>query len=208
MSRKAPERPRKSRTGPVRDWHLWSAVGRTVAPISKRKSSDPKALLEELEAALNPPPEPQKPTPRPLPRLAPSLPSTRPVLAAAVRQGQDKPIEPGLRKRLQRGHLPIDATLDLHGMTQDEAQETLLRFLPARAARGDRTILVITGKGLKKTGYLQIEQKGILRAMLPGWLRHPALAPLVAGVEPAHQSHGGEGAFYVRLKRLRPERTP
>lgn len=206
MSRKTPDKPKKSRAGSVRDWHLWSAVGRTVSPIARRKSADPKQLLDALEAALNPGPEPEKPSA--LPRLSTPMPSTRPVIAAAVRQGIDKPIEPGLRKRLQRGHLPIDATLDLHGLTQDEARAALLRFLPARAARGDRTILVITGKGLKKTGYLQIEQKGILRAMLPGWLRDPALAPLVAGVEPAHQSHGGEGAFYVRLKRLRPETAP
>jgi DNA-nicking Smr family endonuclease len=73
--------------------------------------------------------------------------------------------------------------------------------VPARVARGDRTLLVITGKGLKKTDDLQILDRGVLRAMLPVWLAEPALAPLIAGWDAAAQEHGGDGAFYVRLRR-------
>ena len=40
--------------------------------------------------------------------------------------------------------------------------------------------------------------------MLPIWLAERDLAGLVSGFEPAHQEHGGEGAFYIRLKRIRP----
>ncbi|MCD7058435.1 Smr/MutS family protein [Pelagibacterium xiamenense] len=204
MSKKGSDKRKTS--GPLRDWHLWREVGKTVNPIQRRKTQDPKALLDELDAALNARPQPDKPPKDAPPRLAaPSMPSARPVISAA-RPPLDKPIEPGLRKRLERGHLPIDATLDLHGMTQEEAHAALHRFIPARAARGDRTILVITGKGLKKTGYLQIEQKGVLRSMVPVWLKAPELAPFVAGVDRAHQSHGGEGALYIRLKRKREHR--
>jgi DNA-nicking Smr family endonuclease len=38
--------------------------------------------------------------------------------------------------------------------------------------------------------------------MLPMWLAEPALAPYVAGFDIAAQGHGGEGAFYVRLRRV------
>lgn len=206
MGKKGPDKPK--RPGLVRDWDLWREVGRTIDPILKRKSADPKALLEALEAqAKNPNPGDvdAKSSKR---FMGPAMPSAQPVISAANRgigqKPKTAPIEPRLKRRLERGHLPIDATLDLHGMTQDQAYAALKRFIPARVARGDRTVLVITGKGLKKTGYLQIEQKGILRTMLPLWLSDPELKPLVAGIDQAHQSHGGEGAFYIRLKRIRP----
>lgn len=177
---------KRGKPGRVPDGHLWSAVTRTVTPLRPRR---PLA-------------EPPAPLPAPLadnkPRPVPSLPSAGPVIAAAA--PKDRGIEPGLRKRLERGRLPIDATLDLHGLTQEEAYRALRKFLPARARRGDRTVLVITGKGLRRTGPHEIESRGILRAMLPIWLADPALSPLVAGISGAHATHGGGGAFYVRLR--------
>ena len=112
-------------------------------------------------------------------------------------------IEPKLRKRLGRGRVSIDGTLDLHGMRQDEAFAALHRYLHTRAARGDRTVLVITGKGLKKVGGdpTTIVERGVLRTMLPIWLSSPELLPLVAGWDQSAQGHGGEGAWYVRLRR-------
>ena len=117
-------------------------------------------------------------------------------------------IEPKLRKKLGRGRIAIDGTLDLHGMRQDEAFAALVRYINARAARGDRTILVITGKGLKKLNGdpTNIVERGVLRTMLPIWLSSPELIPLVAGWDQAGQSHGGEGAWYVRLRRMEPIR--
>jgi DNA-nicking Smr family endonuclease len=118
-------------------------------------------------------------------------------------------IEPNHRHRLVRGRVEIDGRLDLHGMRQDEAHRALTRVLHARAGRGDRTVLVITGKGLARRDVHDaavIVERGVLRAMLPVWLGAPDLAPLVAGWDAAHQSHGGEGAFYVRLRRERPVR--
>jgi DNA-nicking Smr family endonuclease len=145
----------------------------------------------------------------------PSAPPPRERKAAPVRpmpsyQARNHPprapghgIEPNLKRKLQRGRIDIDGTIDLHGMRQAEAHAALSRFVHARAARGDRTILVITGKGLKKLGRdaATIIDTGVLRTMLPIWLGEPALAPLVAGWDAAAQGHGGEGAFYVRLRR-------
>lgn len=123
------------------------------------------------------------------------VPGNRPV--------PERIIEPKLRRKLMRGRIEIDGTLDLHGMRQVEARSALIRFLTARYARGDRTILVITGKGLKKVDEdsTRIVERGVLRAMLPLWLNEPVLAPLVSGWDSAAQGHGGEGAFYVRLRR-------
>ncbi len=109
-----------------------------------------------------------------------------------------------MHKRLRRGQLPIEARLDLHGLHQDQARRELLAFIQTRAGRGDRTILVITGKGLKKTGYGALAERGVLRHMLPRWLNEPDIKPLIAGWEISARCHGGEGAFYVRLKRANP----
>ena len=113
-------------------------------------------------------------------------------------------IEPKLRRRLGRGQITIDGTLDLHGMRQDEARGALGRFVVARAERGDRTILVITGKGLKKLNGdpTTIVERGVLRTMLPIWLNAPELKSYVIGWDQAAQGHGGEGAWYVRLRRV------
>jgi DNA-nicking Smr family endonuclease len=43
----------------------------------------------------------------------------------------------------------------------------------------------------------------VLRRQVPHWLRGPDLRDIVLGFEEAHVTHGGEGALYVRLKRMR-----
>ncbi|WP_127143767.1 Smr/MutS family protein [Pelagibacterium montanilacus] len=198
-------KPKQGRAGGLSpgDITIWDAVGRTVDPLSRRKTADPRAFLEKLGdpapaplagkrgASVTPSPAPFNPPP------APRGPRRDPAKRA---------IEPGLRRRVEKGRVPIDATLDLHGMTQDRARARLERFVHDTVGRGYRTVLVITGKGLKKTGYLQIERQGVLRTMVPIWLTDPGLSALVSGWEPAHVGHGGEGALYVRLKRRRDER--
>ncbi|MDR3475699.1 MAG: Smr/MutS family protein [Devosia sp.] len=131
----------------------------------------------------------------------PSLPAYVPPAGTKPRTEPGQVIEPRMRRRLMRGRIEIDGTIDLHGMRQAEARAALQRFVVARAVRGDRTLLVITGKGLKKTDDLQIVDRGVLRSMLPVWLSEPTLAPLIAGWDVSAQSHGGDGAFYVRLRR-------
>lgn len=105
----------------------------------------------------------------------------------------------GNEKRVRRGKLAVDAKLDLHGHTQDTGRSALARFLRAAQARGARTVIVITGVG--RNG------EGILKRRLPEWLNERDIRPLVAGYAPAHRAHGGEGAFYVFIRR-RTETPP
>jgi DNA-nicking Smr family endonuclease len=87
---------------------------------------------------------------------------------------------------------PIAARIDLHGLTLDRARASLESFVVGAWRRGDRVVLVITGKGR--------EGEGMIRRLLPEWLAAPVLRPMIAGVQAAHRRHGGEGAFYVALK--------
>ena len=178
------------------DWHLWAEVARTVSPLHPKR---PRLLMSMAEGPLPVPPA-APPKPRRIPHLP--MPSYQPDgKPGPTPRGQV--IEPKMRRRLGRGQIEIDGTIDLHGMRQAEAHAALTRFIHARAARGDRTLLVITGKGLKKVDgdAAIIVERGVLRSMLPVWLGQPDLAPLVSGWDVSAQGHGGEGAYYVRLRR-------
>ena len=60
-------------------------------------------------------------------------------------------------------------------------------------------VLVITGKGTRGGDF----ERGVLRRQIPFWLRSPQLRDAVLGFETAGPAHGGDGAFYVLLRRAR-----
>jgi DNA-nicking Smr family endonuclease len=183
------------------DFHLWTAVASTVDPLRRKgllKLNGTPLPLPEEEA---PPPASKAPPVKQPPRQ-PFLPPYQAPLPGAARL--EKSVEPSIRKKLGRGRIELDGRIDLHGMTQAEARSALHRFLHARWSRGDRNVLVITGKGAKTDDeYIAaMSERGVLRTMLPIWLSEPSLAPLVSGWSVAARGHGGEGAWYVRLRRL------
>ena len=100
--------------------------------------------------------------------------------------------------RLRRGQLPIEARLDLHGLTQAEAHRELTRFITTSDASGKRLVLVITGKGRPGS-----EGMGVLRQAVPRWLNEPGLRGRILALTPAQPRDGGAGALYVLLRRKR-----
>ena len=84
-------------------------------------------------------------------------------------------------------------------MTQIRAHRVLLTFLQRAHSDGLTFVLVITGKG--KVGGAEAE-RGVLRRQVPQWLSLPEFRSLVVGFEEAHIGHGGEGALYVRVRRV------
>ncbi len=106
--------------------------------------------------------------------------------------------------RLRKGKIPIEAVIDLHGMTQPEAHAALSRFIIDSHAAQKRCVLVITGKGGDRLGDpFPSTYTGVLKQRLPQWLAQMPLAPLVLRTQAARKHHGGEGAYYVYLKRRR-----
>ncbi|MDX2265038.1 MAG: Smr/MutS family protein [Hyphomicrobiales bacterium] len=110
------------------------------------------------------------------------------------------------------GRASIDGRLDLHGMRQHEAHAALRSFLMSAHARGARVVLVITGKGARRSGrerdlHESMEQPGVLRRLTPMWLSEHDLRHIVMGYGPSSPHHGGDGALYVRLRRLRVTNT-
>jgi DNA-nicking Smr family endonuclease len=113
------------------------------------------------------------------------------------------PFERRVRSDLKRGLERIDAVLDLHGLTQARAHAVLGQFLVNAQLRGARHVLVITGKGAEGSQDMfgKPDERGVLRRVVPHWLRLPDLRPFVLGFEEASHKHGGSGALYVRLRR-------
>ena len=192
---------RRSRTLSAEDKALWTHVARSVKPLepSRLAGLDAPAPAEDLA-----PPRPVKPVPAPPPE--PRRPPAPPPLA---------PIEKGLRRKLNRGAAEAEARLDLHGLTQEVAHRRLIGFL--RRAQGDglKLVIVITGKGGPKGPPRMTPSheepwhsdphadRGVLRRVVPQWLRLPDFRDLVIGFEEAAIGHGGAGALYVRIRRPR-----
>ena len=126
-------------------------------------------------------------------------------------------LTPGVDRRtaskLARGQYPIDARLDLHGDRQHQAQERLERFVIASHQAGHRCLLVITGKGKrqlpKRDGHADghagagDQLPGVIRRRFVDWLSAPHLKPLILAIKTAQPKDGGEGAFYILLRRHR-----
>lgn len=113
-------------------------------------------------------------------------------------------MDAGTHARLVRGKIAPEARIDLHGMTLAEAHPELIRFIFNTQAQGMRLVLVITGKGnsVRHDGPIPT-RTGILRQQVPHWLRLPPLSAAVQQTAEAHARHGGGGALYLWLRRLR-----
>jgi DNA-nicking Smr family endonuclease len=183
MSRK----PRGSGITEPEDRALWEAIAKTVKPLKSARSGLVRSTAVETartEAAATAKAKTIKPQP------------ASPVKPAAPKAPPLAPLDRRTRGRVARGRVEIDARLDLHGLTLERAHARLASFLASAQARGASLVLVITGKG----------GSGALRRETPFWLASPEMRPLVIGFEEAAPAHGGAGALYVRIRRLRAQR--
>jgi DNA-nicking Smr family endonuclease len=107
-------------------------------------------------------------------------------------------------QRLLKGQLDIDSTLDLHGMTAEQARAQLHIYIQSAHHLGHRLLLIITGKGNKKTvDEFNRPRSGVLKTGVPEWLKTGPHSHHILQVTQAHMKHGGGGAFYVYLRRKR-----
>ena len=100
------------------------------------------------------------------------------------------------QRDLRNGQVAIDRRLDLHKLTCEQARVRVHASVRQGYQTGARLLHVITGKG-------QGENSGVLKRSLLGWLNEKDIRHMVVLVTHAARQHGGDGAFYVRLKRNR-----
>ncbi len=184
-----PAPPRRKRSLSEEERALWESVAKQTKPLRRKHRAAKPETIEATVAA-----EPVAPSRLPAPAKIPRAPTPQPPAAPPL-----APLGRRERSQLSRGKKPIDARLDLHGMTQTRAHHALSGFLHRAHHDGLTFVLVITGKG--KMGAQS--ERGVLRRQVPQWLSLPEFRTLVVGFEEAHIGHGGEGALYVRIRRLR-----
>jgi DNA-nicking Smr family endonuclease len=96
-------------------------------------------------------------------------------------------------RKLQRGSYSVQAELDLHGMTVDEARQRLSDFINYSASQGKYCVRVVHGKGLG-SGH----RGPVLKNAVNRWLRK---WDCVLAFVSTRQIDGGTGAIYVLLQR-------
>lgn len=162
------------------DRAIWAEAMRDVTPLRARRPP----TVPEANARPDPPPgENSKPS------------------AEATRFAALAGIDRANAERLKRGRHPIEARLDLHGLTQAEAHRELVAFVDSCYRAGHRCVLVITGRGLGPDG------PGVLKNAVPRWLAEAGLQRRILAVAGAQPRHGGAGAHYLLLRRQRRATT-
>lgn len=175
---------------------LWTRLARTVRPLHPQPRAVPVTV--PAVAAVAPPP----PAPRPRGRVPAPLPPPPPRPAdprALDRHGLDSSWE----KKLARSGIDPDFTLDLHGHSLAAAHSRLDHGLALAIAQRARVVLVITGLPRPAEAADRGDRRGAIRAKLIDWLAAGPYASRIAAVRNAHRRHGGAGAVYVILKRIK-----
>lgn len=184
------KKDRKSGTSDE-DRALWQHVTRSVRAYEKRSAG--KSGADPAAKPAKPVQKKSAPSVKPA-APAPATSGAKPAVRITPAPRQPLP-DDGTAQSLRKKKWPIDKTLDLHGMTQTAAHQALLRFVAGAARQEKRTLLVITGKGSRLAG------GGVLRRLLPLWLEEPPLRAKVLACTPARTEDGGDGAFYIRLRK-------
>lgn len=96
-------------------------------------------------------------------------------------------------KKLRTGKLPVEASLDLHGKTMEQARVALLEFLAYCQQEQLKVITIVHGKGFGSES-----KKPVIKPLVNKWLQE--LDEVLAFVS-AQPQHGGTGAVYVLLRR-------
>ncbi|WP_431848366.1 Smr/MutS family protein [Allosphingosinicella sp.] len=164
---------------------LWAKVIATVRPLHRQP--EPVSAPEPPAAPPPAPPARQvpvraKPAPKPAPRPGETL-------------------DGSWDRRLARGVVQPDISVDLHGHNLAAAYDLLDRKLEQAVAMEARVVLLITGK--PPTDDRRPVSRGAIRAAVGDWLASSRHAASIAAVRGAQPRHGGAGALYIVLRRRR-----
>jgi len=171
---------------PADDAHVFRSAVRDVKPLSH--PAPPAGLAKTPARARR-----RKP-----PAVHENLDDVMPLIDSGLISGGDvltfqrAGVQTQVLRRLRRGLFPIEAELDLHGLTQTAARDQLARFLTQSRDAGCRCVRIIHGKG-----YRSGARGPILKIAVDLWLkRHLDVMAFTS----ARAIDGGTGALYVLLR--------
>lgn len=109
-----------------------------------------------------------------------------------------------VEKKLKKGKILIDKKIDFHGLSIEEAKRRFINTIDACYYSNKRCILFITGKGIKNSDSETTNKKlfyGKIRENFKKWIYEKNVISRILNVVPAGFSHGGDGAFFVYLRK-------
>jgi len=116
---------------------------------------------------------------------------------------------PKTRKVIKKGQISIDKKIDFHGKNIFQAEAEFETNVISGYKQKKRCLLFITGKGLHKQknfydGSTNSNPKlfyGKIREAFLKWVKKPEFAKYILISKKAKLEHGGDGAFYVYLRK-------
>lgn len=181
---------------------LWKRVIATVTPLAKAKDKmtveTPLPAREGQGAGTSG--KAASPAPAARVPLEAKASRTRPQSLPASREGSANTLDGSWDRRLSRGLISPESSIDLHGHNLASAYDRLDRGLEQAIRQGDRVLLLITGKPPRPESE-RPHARGAIRAAVGDWLASSRHADRIAAVRAAHPRHGGSGALYIILRR-------
>jgi DNA-nicking Smr family endonuclease len=184
---------------------LWARVAATVAPIvrsnpklspSLSRGGGSREAADGGALAVHPPSVRRSPSTTPPP-------ATRSPSPSKLGEDLGHTLDATWDRKLARGLIAPDFTLDLHGCTLDAAHGRLDHGLTLALAQGARLVLLVTGRARSGDAGGRGERRGAIRAKFIDWLAAGSHSSRIAAIRPAHPRHGGAGAVYVVLRSSR-----
>ena len=159
---------------------------RDVRPLPDRRSRvlPPETITPPVPGVLGP----IRPDRRPALRQVDAGPETWGYLANDA--------GPPMLRELRSGARPPTASLDLHGFTGEEASRALEAFILESQASGQRSVLIIHGRG-RRSG----PAGPVLGPMVRERLASGAAASRILALSHAPSALGGAGATLVLLRK-------
>ena len=181
---------------------LWRKLASTVTPLrAARKEEEKRSGNGEAPEAQ---PAPQAARTRAADRQLPAPAAVPRPPATLDRHGPERHgLDGGWERKLARGLVEPDFTLDLHGASLDAAHGRLANGLAQAKAMGARVVLLITGRPRPVEAADRGHARGAIRAKVTDWIAAGEHAGDIAAIRGAHRRHGGPGALYLVLKRRR-----
>ncbi|WP_235536932.1 Smr/MutS family protein [Sphingomonas sp. Root241] len=171
-------------------------------PVAKAASSAPILAREGQGVGASGAAASRTPIVR-MPKEPPKRAEVHPQPLPANREGSKKDtLDGSWDRRLSRGLISPESSIDLHGHNLASAYDRLDHGLEQAIRRGDRVLLLITGKPPRPESE-RPHARGAIRAAVGDWLASSRYADRIAAVRAAHPRHGGSGALYIILRRPR-----
>ncbi len=198
INKASDKNPKKAGDLTADDTAVWQHVTKSVTPLENRPPAKPLAKVKRVD----------------IDHHARDLPSEWQLSGGPAPEAS---IDRKSKRRIASGQTDIDRVLDLHGNNSEMAYMRLKQEIVNSIKLGHRTLLIITGKGGKRyaqsDGAFVPHRKrddfesgtGLLKRLVPEWLKSPELSPFVISYDSANKGHGGEGALYVKLRNKAPK---